>query len=58
MREFYLQYAIYWTREALTWTHRDAQTGEAFKTLLLEGYGNRPDAAGYGAAHWHGRARG
>jgi len=25
---------------AMTWTHRDAQTGEAFKTLLLEGYGN------------------
>jgi hypothetical protein len=40
VREFYLQYAIYWTRPALTWTHRDAQTGEAFKTLLLEGYGN------------------
>jgi len=39
VREFYLQYAIYWTREALTWTHRDAQTGEGFKTLLLEGYG-------------------
>jgi hypothetical protein len=40
VREFYLQYALYWTRPALTWTHRDAQQGEAFKTLLLEGYGN------------------
>jgi hypothetical protein len=40
VREFYLQYAIYWTREAMTWTHRDAQNGESFKTLLLEGYGN------------------
>jgi hypothetical protein len=39
VREFYLQYAIYWTRPALTWTHRDAQKGESFKTLLLEGYG-------------------
>jgi hypothetical protein len=40
VREFYVQYAIYWTREAMTWTHRDAQTGENYKTLLLEGYGN------------------
>jgi hypothetical protein len=40
VREFYLQYAVYWTRESMTWTHRDAQSGEAFKTLLLEGYGN------------------
>jgi len=40
VREFYLQYAIYWTRPALTWTHRDAQKNESFKTLLLEGYGN------------------
>jgi hypothetical protein len=40
VREFYLQYAIYWTRPALTWTHRDAQKSESFKTLLLEGYGN------------------
>ncbi len=39
VREFYLQYALYWTRPAMTWTHRDAQKGEAFKTLLLEGYG-------------------
>jgi hypothetical protein len=40
VREFYLQYAMYWTREAIAWTHRDAQTGEAFKTLLIEGYGH------------------
>jgi hypothetical protein len=39
VREFYLQYAIYWTRQAQAWTHRDAQEGEAYKTLLLEGYG-------------------
>jgi len=39
VREFYLQYSIFWTREAMTWTHRDAQKGESFKTLLLEGYG-------------------
>jgi len=39
VREFYLQYTVYWTREALTWTHRDAQKGEGYKTLLLEGYG-------------------
>jgi hypothetical protein len=40
VREFYLQYALYWTRPAIAWVHRDAQSGEAFKTLLLEGYGN------------------
>jgi hypothetical protein len=39
VREFYLQYTVYWTREALAWTHRDAQKGEGYKTLLLEGYG-------------------